>query len=210
MKLDRLKLETESQDTGQDGVVVDSPIDGTSTTSLLHSALRPGSESSQSGILLTRNDTASTTGSSSDLHTSIQSSSSSKKHGHGLPKLRSGSSHALPSIKHRSSGSESLPWTLPPHLEPVQLVELAISTAYTIPGPPINELRDVILPQMFHVGAYLHRANCRETDFHGMIEGIEMLRGRFVVRASWLANVSSQRMTWHSSHSHSDFDSRLH
>lgn len=44
--------------------------------------------------------------------------------------------------------------------DPLALCELAISTVLTIPGPPLDELQDVIWPQLYHLG-YSHRINCR-------------------------------------------------
>lgn len=163
-KLAGLSVSTEGQtvpDHDQEPLQA-SPLSMNQPSSSLHYALNQENDSAHSSILLSRNDTQSTTGS---LPSNVSSTSSKKSK---VP-------HQL--SKYRDPG----PWVLPPHLEPVQLVELAISTLYTIPGPPIEELRNFILPQMFHVSALEYRVNCRETDFFGMVKGVEMLRSRFVV-----------------------------
>lgn len=56
----------------------------------------------------------------------------------------------------KKSESDALPFALPEKLTPVTLVETAITTAFTVPGPSIDQLRDVILPQLYHE-AYSHR-----------------------------------------------------
>ncbi|GAA6019958.1 hypothetical protein JCM11491_006720 [Sporobolomyces phaffii] len=64
--------------------------------------------------------------------------------------------------------------SIPDPETPLQLAELAISTILTVPGPPLDELRNDIFPKLFH-DAYSHRANTRE---HGLKE-LESLIKRF-------------------------------
>lgn len=128
----------------------------------------------------------------SDTLASTSSHGSTKKsstHSLGLSKpfkhhTTSHSHSGKPSRGHSTSDSTtSSGWYLPSNLDPIALVELAISTTFTIPGPSMDELRSEILPQLFHVDGYAHRVNCRETNFAGMLEGAEMLRERFTVSA---------------------------
>ncbi|GAA5882688.1 hypothetical protein JCM16303_006544 [Sporobolomyces ruberrimus] len=77
----------------------------------------------------------------------------------------------------QSSTSSHSVRSLPEPETPIQLAELAFSTILTIPGPPLEELRNEIFPRLFH-DAYSHRANTRE---HGLKE-LEQLIKRFRMR----------------------------
>lgn len=87
---------------------------------------------------------------SSTISSTSSGADSEKKHRRALSFGRTktgghGHSHAEPPAFH-----------LPKHLTPVSLVECAITTLFSVPGYPLDELRNEILPQMYHA-AYSHR-----------------------------------------------------
>ncbi|KDE04317.1 hypothetical protein MVLG_05271 [Microbotryum lychnidis-dioicae p1A1 Lamole] len=140
-----------------------------------------GGSSSNGGPSLTHSDTMSSTSSSSSSHptsglSTHGSSSSSSKHSSlalsSFVKGHHGSSH---SGKHSSSPAPE-PFILP--RDPIALCEAAMSSILTVPGPPIEQLKKEIWPQLFHI-AYEHRVNTREVNLDGLVEIVEFLRGRY-------------------------------
>ncbi|ORY88085.1 hypothetical protein BCR35DRAFT_277127 [Leucosporidium creatinivorum] len=117
------------------------------------------------GLDIPRSDTISSTFSSTS-----SGGDSEKKHRRAL-------SFGRTKTGHHHSHAEPPAFHLPKHLTPVSLVECAISTLFSVPGYPLDELRNEILPQLYHE-AYSHRVNCRETNLDGLMKSVESLRTR--------------------------------
>ncbi|GAA5968853.1 hypothetical protein JCM11641_000757 [Rhodosporidiobolus odoratus] len=81
-------------------------------------------------------------------------------------------SHAS-GTKRKSRSSSPTPYQLKIPDDPVHLVETAICLVLTVPGPPIEQLRTELIPQLYHK-AYEHRVNCRE---HGVEQLVAMVKG---------------------------------
>ncbi|KAM0787381.1 hypothetical protein ACM66B_003466 [Microbotryomycetes sp. NB124-2] len=82
------------------------------------------------------------------------------------------------SIKSKSA-SLPPPFERPHDLEPIGLAQLGLSVCLTVPGYPLEEMEQVIIPALFHVPGYSHRVNCRETDHAGLLEIVKFLRTKF-------------------------------
>ncbi|KAG0660624.1 hypothetical protein C6P46_004487 [Rhodotorula mucilaginosa] len=91
--------------------------------------------------------------------------------------------HGKPASK-RSSSSSTTKTTdrtdlLPTQFrDPIHLAETAITSLFTVPGPPIEHLQKEVLPRLYHE-AYEHRVNCREHGMKEMIELIARFRDKF-------------------------------
>ena len=110
---------------------------------------RAVSFASGSGSDVTRSETVSSTGSGEG--------EKKLKHGHSLSighLSRGSSSHSASLKSHKSSGPP--PFVLPARLTPLGLVQFSLETILTIPGYPLDELRNEIMPQLYHA-AYSHR-----------------------------------------------------
>lgn len=68
--------------------------------------------------------------------------------------------------------------TLPIPTTPIALAELALQTLLTTPGPSCEELRNELLPQLYHE-AYQHRVNTREVGLDGLMAVVRLFRSRF-------------------------------
>lgn len=130
-------------------ILLDSPSSGAhSGRGVSFASASTGAASSGDGAesQYTRSDTMSSTG----------SDEKKSKHGHSLSlgHLRGAAGSAVSHKSSKSSGPP--PFVLPAQLTPLSLVELALTTILTIPGYSLDELRNEIMPQLYH-SAYSHR-----------------------------------------------------
>ncbi|SCV69513.1 BQ2448_2533 [Microbotryum intermedium] len=140
-----------------------------------------GTSSGAGPTSLTHSDTMSSTSSSSSSHptsgsSTHGSSSSSKLSSLALSSIVKGHHGSSTHSSKHSSPSAPEPFILP--RDPIALCEAAMSSILTIPGPPIEQLKKEIWPQLFHI-AYEHRVNTREVNLDGLVAIVEFLRGRY-------------------------------
>ncbi|KAM0748061.1 hypothetical protein T439DRAFT_328047 [Meredithblackwellia eburnea MCA 4105] len=127
---------------------------------------RRGSTSSDRELKET--PTMSSVSSKSSISSSLSSITSSISHS-VLPHKHSKHPHSRKSHHHRR---------LPTPSDPVALAQLALQTLLTHPGPPIEELKEDLLPQLYH-SAYQHRVNTREVGLDNLTDFVVMFRSRF-------------------------------
>ncbi|KWU42224.1 hypothetical protein RHOSPDRAFT_6632, partial [Rhodotorula sp. JG-1b] len=105
---------------------------------------------------------SSTTPSASALHHAVSRGQQLQHHSsHSHEPHHHHHHHGKPSSKH-----------------PIHLAETAITSLFTVPGPPIEHLQREVLPRLYHE-AYEHRVNCREHGMKEMIELIARFRDKF-------------------------------
>ncbi|GAA6024244.1 hypothetical protein JCM10207_006970 [Rhodosporidiobolus poonsookiae] len=80
---------------------------------------------------------------------------------------------------HSEADGETGAYHLEPPTDPVHLVETAIALVLTVPGPPLRQLRDELIPRLYHK-AYSHRVNCREHGIEDLIKLVTRFRERFL------------------------------
>lgn len=140
----------------------------------------------------------SSTASTSNLHQAVARGHSNLEeslaaHDHDPEKRSRFRSRSLERHGRKPSASRhaSDRYELPKFRDPIHLAETAITTLFSIPGPPLDQLKNEILPKVYHE-AYEHRVNCREHGLDEIIALVQRFRSRYSVRSSLTASFGTR------------------